>query len=61
MHLFLIMNIFVLYVIVIFYGYAMKFINFDDYDILVELIGGDKGVAKEIVINALKKKKNVVK
>jgi len=39
---------------------AKKLTNFDDYDILVELIGGEKGVAKEIVINALKKKKHVV-
>ncbi len=36
---------------------AKKLTKFDDYDILVELIGGDDGVAKEIVINALKKKK----
>lgn len=36
---------------------AKKLVNFDDYDILVELIGGDKGVAKDIVMNALKKKK----
>ncbi|MFL2662268.1 MAG: homoserine dehydrogenase [Alphaproteobacteria bacterium] len=39
---------------------AKKLVNFDDYDILVELIGGDKGVAKDIVMNALKKKKHVV-
>lgn len=39
---------------------AKKLIKFEDYDILVELIGGDDGIAKEIVINALKKKKHVV-
>ena len=34
--------------------------NFDDYDVLFELIGGSDGVAKEIVVDALKKKKHVV-
>ncbi len=39
---------------------AREFLNFDDYDVLVELIGGDEGVAKEITFNALRKGKNVV-
>ncbi len=39
---------------------AKELIDFDDYDILVELIGGDEGVSKNIVFDALKKKKNVV-
>ena len=30
--------------------------NFKDYDVLFELIGGSDGVAKEIVVDALKKK-----
>ena len=39
---------------------AEEFLKYDNYDILVELIGGDNGVAKKIVFNALKKKKHVV-
>ncbi|MBH43730.1 MAG: homoserine dehydrogenase [Rickettsiales bacterium] len=39
---------------------AAEFLNFDDYDVLVELIGGDEGVAKEIIFDALRKGKNVV-
>ncbi len=39
---------------------AAKLLEFNDYDILVELIGGDDGIAKEIVFNALRKGKNVV-
>ena len=39
---------------------AEEFLKYDNYDILVELIGGDSGVAKKIVFNALKKKKHVV-
>ena len=39
---------------------AKDFLNFDDYDVLVELIGGDEGVAKEITFDALRKGKNVV-
>ena len=31
--------------------------KFLDYDLLIELIGGSDGIAKEIVIDALKKKK----
>ncbi len=44
----------------IFLSDAKDLLNFDDYDILVELIGGDEGVSKNIVFDALKKKKNVV-
>ena len=36
---------------------AKQLMTFDDYDILIELIGGDEGVAKDIVFNALEKKK----
>ncbi len=39
---------------------AKDLLNFDDYDVLVELIGGDEGVAKEITFDALRKGKNVV-
>lgn len=45
---------------IILYEDAEQFNDFDDYDILVELIGGDEGVAKEIIFNALSKGKNVV-
>ena len=37
-----------------------KLIDFNNYDILVELIGGDEGISKTIVFDALKKGKNVV-
>ncbi len=39
---------------------AAELLEFNDYDILVELIGGDNGIAKEIVFDALRKGKNVV-
>jgi homoserine dehydrogenase len=39
---------------------AEQLLQYDNYDILVELIGGEDGVAKKIVFNALKKKKYVV-
>ena len=39
---------------------AEQLLEYDNYDILVELIGGEDGVAKKIVFNALKKKKYVV-
>ena len=45
---------------IIVYEDANQFTDFDDYDILVELIGGDEGVAKKIILNALRKGKNVV-
>ena len=44
----------------LFFKDAKELLSFDDYDILVELIGGDGGVAQTIVFDALKKKKNVV-
>ena len=36
---------------------AKDLIKFDDYDILVELIGGEGGISKQIIFNALRKKK----
>lgn len=39
---------------------AEQLLQYDNYDILVELIGGEDGIAKKIVFNALKKKKYVV-
>ena len=39
---------------------ANQLVNFDDYDILIELIGGDEGVAKKIIFDALGKGKNIV-
>lgn len=41
----------------LFFKDAKDLLNFDDYDILVELIGGEGGIAKTIVFDALKKKK----
>ena len=43
-----------------FFKDAKYLLDFNDYDVLVELIGGDSGIAKLIVIDALNKKKNVV-
>ncbi len=43
-----------------FFNNAEKLIGFDNYDILVELIGGEDGISKKIVFDALKKGKNVV-
>ena len=39
---------------------AEQLLQYDNYDILVELIGGEDGVAKKIVFNAIKNKKYVV-
>jgi homoserine dehydrogenase len=39
---------------------AKKLLDFNDYDLLVELIGGEGGIAKEIIINSLNKNKSVV-
>ena len=39
---------------------AEQLLEYDNYDILVELIGGEDGVAKKIVFNSLKKKKHIV-
>ena len=44
----------------IFFNDAKELLKFKNYDILVELIGGEKGVSKDIVFNALREKKNVV-
>ena len=35
---------------------AEELINFKDYDVLLETIGGEDGVAKKIIFDALKKK-----
>ena len=43
-----------------FFNNAESLIDFDNYDILVELIGGEDGISKKIVLDALKKGKNVV-
>ncbi len=43
-----------------FFNNAERLIGFDNYDILVELIGGEDGISKKIVLDALKKGKNVV-
>ena len=42
-----------------FFNNAERIIDFDNYDVLVELIGGDEGISKKIVFDALKKGKNV--
>lgn len=39
---------------------ARELLKFDNYDILLEIIGGEEGIAKELVFNALKNRKNVV-
>ena len=39
---------------------AEELINFKDYDVLLETIGGEDGVAKKIIFDALKNKKHVV-
>ena len=39
---------------------AEQLLQYDNYDILVELIGGEDGIAKKIVFNALNKKKYIV-
>ena len=39
---------------------AEKFLNFNDFDVLIELIGGEEGIAKEIVFNALLNGKKVI-
>ena len=44
----------------VFFDDAKKLLKFNNYDILVELIGGEKGVSKDIVFNALREKKDVV-
>ena len=40
-----------------FFKDAKYLLDFNDYDVLVELIGGDSGIAKLIVIDALNKKR----
>ncbi len=44
----------------VFFNDAKKLLKFHNYDILVELIGGERGVSKDIVFNALREKKDVV-
>ena len=43
-----------------FFNNAIELLDFDDYDVLIETIGGADGVAKKIIFDALKKKKNVI-
>lgn len=43
-----------------FFQDAIKLLDFDDYDILIETIGGSDGIAKQIVFDALNKKKHVI-
>ena len=42
------------------YEDANDLINEDSYDILVELIGGEDGISKKIIFNALKKKNTLL-
>ena len=43
-----------------FFKNAKSFLNFNDFDVLIELIGGEEGTAKEIVFNALSNGKKVI-
>ncbi len=43
-----------------FFNDAKSFLKFDDFDVLIELIGGEEGIAKEIVFNALSSGKRVI-
>ena len=36
---------------------AKNILELNDYDVLIELIGGDEGISKKIVFDALKKGK----
>ena len=38
---------------------AKELTKIDDYEILIELIGGDEGISKEIVFDALRKGKKL--
>ena len=44
----------------VFFNDAKKLLKFHNYDVLVELIGGEKWGIQDIVFNALREKKNVV-
>ena len=39
---------------------AKDILKLNDYDILIELIGGEEGVSKDIVFDALQKGKKVI-
>ena len=39
---------------------ARSLLNESEYDVLVELIGGEDGIAKELIFDALKKKKTLL-
>ena len=39
---------------------AKELVKFDDYDVLIELIGGEEGVSKEIVFDAIQKGKKII-
>ena len=43
-----------------FFNDAKSFLKFNDFDVLIELIGGEEGIAKEIVFNALSSGKRVI-
>ena len=43
-----------------FFGDANDLLKINDYDVLIELIGGEEGVSKKIVFDALKKGKKVI-
>ena len=43
-----------------FFKDAVELLDFDDYDILIETIGGSDGIAKKIVFDALNKQKHVI-
>ena len=45
---------------VVFFKSAEELVDLSDFDILVETIGGDSGVAKKIVFDAIKRGKHVV-
>ena len=43
-----------------FFNDAKSFLKFNDFDVLIELIGGEEGIAKDIVFNALLSGKRVI-
>ena len=43
-----------------FFKNARSFLKFNDFDVLIELIGGEEGIARDIVFNALSNGKRVI-
>ena len=43
-----------------FFDDAKELVKFDDYDVLIELIGGEEGVSKKIVFDAIQKGKKII-